>query len=417
MKKMWLILIGVVAFVLVLVLGAAAGGAAAYFLFRDDITPVFASPAGTDSAEGVIVSYVAESSPAAEAGLVRGDILMKIGTQETDSFIELTSALKSYDPGDTVELSVLHGDDLRTLSVELGEQDGSAYLGISTCGGPVWGEVMIDGGPLAFDREVEFIGAGGVVITEVVEDSPASDAGLEVGDIILTVDGDEIKMDTNLAVLIGAYKPGDLVKLGVIRAEEEMEIDVKLGENPDQDGQAYLGVYYSPAKPMIRFDREEKGSFFFNEESGIPFGNFDDGEWLPFLHREFPDLPNFEDLPEGVENAIVISEVVEGTAAEEAGLQKHDLILYVDGDPVSGLDAFIADIQSRSPGEQINLTVLRGSEEIKISVTLGEHPDHPEYGYLGVVVGGFIKIRTEGKNQDGLKFELDEDFKLPGGDA
>ena len=74
MKKGWLILIGVIAFTFVLGIGAAAGGAATYFLLREDIPKAFAAPwvddVKNDIFEGVIVASVVPGSAAEEAGVV-----------------------------------------------------------------------------------------------------------------------------------------------------------------------------------------------------------------------------------------------------------------------------------------------------------------------------------------------------------
>jgi S1-C subfamily serine protease len=102
MKKRWLILIGVVAFVLILGVGAAAGGAVAYFLLQDDGSRAFAAAplvAPGKETVGVLIAEVKEGGPADEAGLERGDILLKVGKQDVNTFGELGDALRGYDPG------------------------------------------------------------------------------------------------------------------------------------------------------------------------------------------------------------------------------------------------------------------------------------------------------------------------------
>jgi len=49
-----------------------------------------------------------------------------------------------------------------------------------------------------------------------------------------------------LPELIGAHKPGDGVEITYRRGAKESTVKVKLGENPDEPGQAYLGVYFLP---------------------------------------------------------------------------------------------------------------------------------------------------------------------------
>ncbi len=74
----------------------------------------------------------------------------------------------------------------------------------------------------------------GAEIMEVVEGSPAEDAGLEAGDVITEVDGDAVTMSNPLDALIGGYEPGDRVRLTVLRDGDEETVRVRLGERPMQ---------------------------------------------------------------------------------------------------------------------------------------------------------------------------------------
>lgn len=64
----------------------------------------------------------------------------------------------------------------------------------------------------------------------VINGSPAAKAGIKEGDIIVTVNGAKVGEDASLANLIAEYKPGDKVKLGVIRDGQEQTIEVTLEE-------------------------------------------------------------------------------------------------------------------------------------------------------------------------------------------
>ena len=65
-----------------------------------------------------------------------------------------------------------------------------------------------------------------------------------------------------------------------------------------------------------------------------------------------------------------IEEVVGGSAAEEAGLQKGDLVVEVEGDRVTDGIALIVSIRSHQPGETIDFTVLRKGSREMVSITL-----------------------------------------------
>lgn len=79
---------------------------------------------GEGAGEGALVDEVNEGSPAAEAGLVEGDVVTAVNGQVVTGGAELIVALRSYAPGDQVELTVLRDGDEQTLEIVLGEQTG-----------------------------------------------------------------------------------------------------------------------------------------------------------------------------------------------------------------------------------------------------------------------------------------------------
>jgi len=120
------------------------------------------------------------------------------------------------------------------------------------------------------------------MVVYVEPDSPAEEAGLQEGDVIIAIDGQELSPEHNLAEVVASHKPGDKVTLEVKPAEgeqESREVTATLGEHPDEKGVAYLGVRYR-AFPTV------------HGGVGVPF------EWGPFgRHRDFvePDsVPHFE---------------------------------------------------------------------------------------------------------------------------
>lgn len=85
----------------------------------------------------------------------------------------------------------------------------------------------------------------GALVVEVLPDTPAERAGLQVGDIILAVDGQEVGLAQSLTDLIQQHRPGDRVLLLVRRARGEtgtLRMNVQLVEHPSNPEQGYLGV-------------------------------------------------------------------------------------------------------------------------------------------------------------------------------
>ncbi|MFH1085336.1 MAG: PDZ domain-containing protein [Chloroflexota bacterium] len=99
--------------------------------------------------------------------------------------------------------------------------------------------------PTTPETEETIPGPQGALITEVVKGSPAEQAGLRVGDIIIAVDGQELTEAEELARLIGEYDPGDQVSLTLFEVGRERTAEVTLGRHPERGGEtAYLGIYY-----------------------------------------------------------------------------------------------------------------------------------------------------------------------------
>jgi S1-C subfamily serine protease len=125
-------------------------------------------------------------------------------------------------------------------SLDLLREDGEAeygYLGVSTQ--ELYPQLAER---LGLDVEV------GALVSEIVEDSPADDAGLTAGDrlidfqgqtdiaaegdVIVAVNGEDLTQTADLADLISLLEPGETVDLGILRDGEKRTIEVELGERP-----------------------------------------------------------------------------------------------------------------------------------------------------------------------------------------
>lgn len=95
--------------------GNATGGYGAYLGSIPDMT---------DSPGGVRLSGVRSGSPADQAGLLQGDILIRIGEHDVADLMAMTTALRAHRPGDTVEVVYLRNGERRTVRVTLGRREG-----------------------------------------------------------------------------------------------------------------------------------------------------------------------------------------------------------------------------------------------------------------------------------------------------
>ena len=79
----------------------------------------------------------------------------------------------------------------------------------------------------------------GALVSQVLEGSPADEAGLNTGDVIIEYDGEEISFSSELPQLVGRTKVGDEVELVVMRNGKEKEITLKIGELPGNEKPAF----------------------------------------------------------------------------------------------------------------------------------------------------------------------------------
>ncbi len=73
----------------------------------------------------------------------------------------------------------------------------------------------------------------GALVNKVIENSPASEAGLERGDVILKLDGDKITSPSDVVHLVRRAKPGEKVRLMIKRGGRDKTIPLKLGVRPE----------------------------------------------------------------------------------------------------------------------------------------------------------------------------------------
>jgi len=179
----------------------------------------------------------------------------------------------------------------------------------------------------------------GVLVGEVVVDKPAEKAGIEVGDVILEVDGEKLESADELRHRIADIEPGTAVKLRVLREGRERAIKVKLGE-------LVQGQVAARSVPQ----QEEKFGLRVQE-----------------LTDELARQLKYEG-----ERGVVVVEVRPGSAADRAGLERGDLVQEVNRRPVESVRDFQKAIGETEGKETILLLVRRGEYTQFVALRLPE---------------------------------------------
>jgi serine protease Do len=113
------------------------------------------------------------------------------------------------------------------------------------------------------------------------------------------------------------------------------------------------------------------------------------------------DVANFLNL--GNQSGAVVSEVLEGSAAEKAGLKARDIVLALDDKPIpqfkpnTAIPTYLErEIERRAPGDAVTLSILRGTQRLEVKAVLGEEPkllreaERKYFDRIGVTVREFV---------------------------
>jgi len=237
---------------------------------------------GLSSVRGVAVEKVLDGSPAQAAGLQERDVIVRFNGEDVTSARKLTRLVSEVAPDHKVTLTVLRSGSERELQATIGKrpmpkfENGAFSMSIPGVPEPFELKVpRIPDAPIAIPRgegdvfvwrtsSSRQIGVGvtpltkqlaehfgvesGVMINNVREDSPAARAGLRAGDIIVAVDGNEVKGDGDLIRAIAAKVEGD-VEITFVRGGARQSIRVT-PEARKTDLPAPPAMPARPAVPM-----------------------------------------------------------------------------------------------------------------------------------------------------------------------
>jgi serine protease Do len=143
--------------------------------------------------------------------------------------------------------------------------------------------------------------ASGAVVTQVEADSPAAKAGMKVGDVIAQLDGQKVTDAGELQVEVGQKRPGTTIKLQVVREGKDVNIPITLEAMGARDKGASEAGETEPGK----------------------------AHWGLGLGDLTPEMRDQMQAPREVHGA-VIERVLPGSSADNAGLQRGDVIEQVN---------------------------------------------------------------------------------------
>jgi serine protease Do len=155
------------------------------------LTKELADTLGLESEEGALVANVLANGPAGKAGIESGDVIVSVNGKKVDGPRQLTRRIGAIAPGETASLDVMRDGKPVKLSLKLAKLEGEATPAVSE---EVTPPEIKPSSIEAFGIEVVPNDKGnGLVIAAVDPESVAAEQGLRAGDIILEVNGAEVK--------------------------------------------------------------------------------------------------------------------------------------------------------------------------------------------------------------------------------
>lgn len=164
------------------------------------VTTDIAESLGLEEALGAIVTKPQKDSPADKAGIKAGDVILSVDGKSVKGPRELARVIAGYDPQSSVEVLIWRDGEEEQITVNLGTLQDVASA--KTKGKKKKNKVRVG---LALEASPD----GGVVVVEVLPDSPAEEKNIRVGDIVKTVNGEEVKDPSDVSKIVG-----QAVKLG-----------------------------------------------------------------------------------------------------------------------------------------------------------------------------------------------------------
>ncbi len=182
---------------------------------------------------GLVIGMVTPGTPAEKAGLRPGDIIIKVDDKNVRSYDELLRILGTHKAGDKVVLRILRQGRERDISVTLAERREAsgplppmpgrrmAFLGIAT-------RPLMPPDRARLNVNVD----AGLLVTDVLRDSPAAHAGVQRDDVLTRFEGEAVTDPGQLREDVNRAGVGKEVTLTIVRGKDTKSIKVKVGEAP-----------------------------------------------------------------------------------------------------------------------------------------------------------------------------------------
>ncbi|MGR9105718.1 MAG: DegQ family serine endoprotease [Gammaproteobacteria bacterium] len=177
----------------------------------------------------------------------------------------------------------------------------------------------------------------GALVARILPESPAEQAGFEIGDVIVDFNGEQIETSASLPPIVGMTRIGDIVPVTVIRQKHQKELTVIIGKlSPEVESR----------------ERSEKSPLISVARIGIKIS---------------PAGDNPAERKPGANSGVVVRKVEKG-AAMEAGVQEGDVILRIQNEEITSVDQFLGIVGSLPSGKPVAVLVQRQGSPVFLAI-------------------------------------------------
>ena len=202
-------------------------------VYVQKITPEIAASFDLEEDEGALVSDLAQGGPAEKAGIKRGDVVIEFDGKKVSDVSDLTNYAAETAPGTEVDVKIIDDGKTKTVKVKLGnfpdqrdriESEVNENLGIRVK------QITPD-----IAQRFNLSQENGIIISDLQQGSPASLAGLKIGDIILQINKKQISTLREYSDALNAIKPGDTALFQVKRGNNTLFAAVRVNKDDSQE--------------------------------------------------------------------------------------------------------------------------------------------------------------------------------------
>ena len=190
-----------------------------------EVNAPLAQSFGLDRPRGALVSSVDSSGPAERAGIEVGDIILKYAGQPIERSADLPLLVANTAPGNRAEVEVWRQGATKRLAVAAAESKAERSAANDEDVGKPQGRLGLAVRPLTPEERRGSHGRGGVMVEDV--GGPAERAGVQAGDIVLSLNGSPVKSTEELRDLVG--RSGKHIALLIEREGRQLFVPIELG--------------------------------------------------------------------------------------------------------------------------------------------------------------------------------------------